>query len=128
MEELMWILKERGKALNAMTYLDHKISSIDEKVIKRAYTPKEIEEDDRLEEEKAKIRKKFEDLGEKLQNTLRTPQRAVELIRFLEIKREEDKKKEIKGSGNIELYLSWVKSAKYELEKKTIGKEDDRER
>ncbi len=128
MEELMWILKEREKALNAMTYLDHKISSIDEKVIKRAYTPKEIEEDDRLEEEKAKIRKKFEDLGEKLQNTLRTPQRAVELIRFLEIKREEDKKKEIKGSGNIELYLSWVKSAKYELEKKTIGKEDDRER
>ena len=112
MEELMWILKEREKALNAMTYLDHKISSIDEKVIKRAYTPKEIEEDDRLEEEKAKIRKKFEDLGEKLQNTLRTPQRAVELIRFLEIKREEDKKKEIKGSGNIELYLSWVKSAK----------------
>ena len=128
MEELMWILKEREKALNAMTYLDHKISGIDEKVIKRAYTPKEIEEDDRLEEEKAKIRKKFEDLGEKLQNTLRTPQRAVELIRFLEIKREEDKKKEIKGSGNIELYLSWVKSAKYELEKKTIGKEDDRER
>lgn len=128
MEELMWILKEREKALNAMTYLDHKISSIDEKVIKRAYTPKEIEEDDRLEEEKAKIRKKFEDLGEKLQNTLRTTQRAVELIRFLEIKREEDKKKEIKGSGNIELYLSWVKSAKYELEKKTIGKEDDRER
>ena len=128
MEELMWILKEREKALNAMTYLDHKISSIDEKVIKRAYTPKEIEEDDRLEEEKAKIRKKFEDLGEKLQNTLRTPQRAVELIRFLEIKREEDKKKEIKGSGNIELYLSWVKSAKYELEKKTIGKEDDRQR
>ena len=128
MEELMWILKEREKALNAMTYLDHKISSIDEKVIKRAYTPKEIEEDDRLEEEKAKIRKKFEDLGEKLQNTLRTPQRAVELIRFLEIKREEDKKKEIKGSGNIELYLSWVKSAKYDLEKKTIGKEDDRER
>ena len=128
MEELMWILKEREKALNAMTYLDHKISSIDEKVIKRAYTPKEIEEDDRREEEKAKIRKKFEDLGEKLQNTLRTPQRAVELIRFLEIKREEDKKKEIKGSGNIELYLSWVKSAKYELEKKTIGKEDDRER
>ena len=117
------ILKEKQKTLDEMTYLDHQISAIDERVRNRAYTAEEEKDDEELESEKAEKRVRFEELEEELVEALQKPQMAREVQDALRRKKRELMEAAMSSCDKIDLYITWLKEAELELEER--NREDD---
>ncbi len=117
------ILKEKQKTLDEMTYLDHQISAIDERVRNRAYTAEEEKDDEELESEKAEKRVRFEELEEELVEALQKPQMAREVQDALRRKKRELMEAAMSSCDKIDLYITWLKEAELKLEER--NREDD---
>ena len=117
------ILKEKQKMLDEMTYLDHQISAIDERVRNRAYTAEEEKDDEELESEKAEKRVRFEELEEELVEVLQKPQKAREVQEALRRKKRELMEAAMSSCDKIDLYITWLKEAELKLEER--NREDD---
>ena len=117
------ILKEKQKTLDEMTYLDHQISAIDERVRNRAYTAEEEKDDEELESEKAEKRVRFEELEEELVEVLQKPQMAREVQDALRRKKRELMEAAMSSCDKIDLYITWLKEAEAKLEER--NREDD---
>lgn len=117
------ILKEKQKTLDEMTYLDHQISAIDERVRNRAYTAEEEKDDEELESEKAEKRVRFEELEEELVEALQKPQMAREVQDALRRKKRELMEAAMSSCDKIDLYITWLKEAEAKLEER--NREDD---
>lgn len=117
------ILKEKQKTLDEMTYLDHQISAIDERVRNRAYTAEEEKDDEELESEKAEKRVRFEELEEELVEVLQKPQKAREVQDALRRKKRELMEAAMSSCDKIDLYITWLKEAEAKLEER--NREDD---
>ena len=117
------ILKQKQKALDEMTYIDRKISAIDEGVRNRAYTAQEEKDDEELEAEKDKKRKRFEELEEELVEELQNPQKAREVQESLRKKKRELLEEAINSCDRIDLYITWLKEAELKLTER--NREDD---
>ena len=117
------ILKEKQKMLDEMTYLDHQISAIDERVRNRAYTAEEEKDDEELESEKAEKRVRFEELEEELVEVLQKPQKAREVQDALRRKKRELMEAAMSSCDKIDLYITWLKEAELKLEER--NREDD---
>lgn len=117
------ILKEKQKTLDEMTYLDHQISAIDERVRNRAYTAEEEKDDEELESEKAEKRVRFEELEEELVEALQKPQKAREVQDALRRKKRELMEAAMSSCDKIDLYITWLKEAELKLEER--NREDD---
>lgn len=117
------ILKEKQKTLDEMTYLDHQISAIDERVRNRAYTAEEEKDDEELESEKAEKRVRFEELEEELVEVLQKPQKAREVQDALRRKKRELMEAAMSSCDKIDLYITWLKEAELKLEER--NREDD---
>lgn len=118
MGRIVEILKEKQKTLDEMTYLDHKISSIDAGVRNRAYTAQEEQDDEELESEKAEKRERFEELEEELIEALQKPQKAREVQDALRRKKRELMEAAMNSCDKIDLYITWLKEAELKLEKR----------
>ena len=92
------ILKEKQKTLDEMTYLDHQISAIDERV-------------------------RFEELEEELVEALQKPQMAREVQDALRRKKRELMEAAMSSCDKIDLYITWLKEAELKLEER--NREDD---
>ena len=117
------ILKEKQKTLDEMTYLDHQISAIDERVRNRAYTAEEEKDDEELESEKAEKRVRFEELEEELVEVLQKPQMAREVQDAKKKKKRELMEAAMSSCDKIDLYITWLKEAEAKLEER--NREDD---
>ena len=123
MKQIEEILKQKQKALDEMTYIDRKISAIDEGVRNRAYTAQEEKDDEELEAEKDKKRKRFEELEEELVEELQNPQKAREVQESLRKKKRELLEEAINSCDRIDLYITWLKEAELKLTER--NREDD---
>lgn len=123
MKQIEEILKQKQKALDEMTYIDRKISAIDEGVRNRAYTAQEEKDDEELEAEKDKKRKRFEELEEELVEELQNPQKAREVQEALRRKKRELMEAAMSSCDKIDLYITWLKEAEAKLEER--NREDD---
>ncbi len=124
MEEWIEILKVKRRALDQMSYCDWKLNSIDEKVRNRAFSDEEEEMYRRLEEEKNKHRKIFNDQDEILIKSLATVENADKLITVLEEKKENDKKAD-KFDAKIYLYITWAQEARKQILERNANKNTD---
>ena len=123
MKQIEEILKQKQKALDEMTYIDRKISAIDEGVRNRAYTAQEEKDDEELEAEKDKKRKRFEELEEELVEELQNPQKAREVQESLRKKKRELLEEAINSCDRIDLYITGLKEAELKLTER--NREDD---
>ena len=124
MDEWIEILKVKRRALDQMSYCDWKLNSIDEKVRNRAFSDEEEEMYRRLEEEKNKHRKIFNDQDEILIKSLATVENADKLITVLEEKKENDKKAD-KFDAKIYLYITWAQEARKQILERNANKNTD---
>ena len=124
MEDWIEILKVKRRALDQMSYCDWKLNSIDEKVRNRAFSDEEEEMYRRLEEEKNKHRKIFNDQDEILIKSLATVENADKLITVLEEKKENDKKAD-KFDAKIYLYITWAQEARKQILERNANKNTD---
>ena len=124
MDEWIEILKVKRRALDQMSYCDWKLNSIDENVRNRAFSDEEEEMYRRLEEEKNKHRKIFNDQDEILIKSLATVENADKLITVLEEKKENDKKAD-KFDAKIYLYITWAQEARKQILERNANKNTD---
>ena len=107
-----------------MSYCDWKLNSIDENVRNREFSNEEYEMYRRLEEEKDKHRKIFNNQDEILIKSLATVENADKLITVLEEKKENDKKAD-KFDAKIYLYITWVQEARKQILERNANKNTD---
>ena len=124
MDEWIEILKVKRRALDQMSYCDWKLNSIDENVRNREFSNEEYEMYRRLEEEKDKHRKIFNNQDEILIKSLATVENADKLITVLEEKKENDKKAD-KFDAKIYLYITWVQEARKQILERNANKNTD---
>ena len=124
MDEWIESLNVKIRALAQMSYCDWKLNSIDENVRNRAFSDEEEEMYRRLEEEKNKYRKIFNDQDEILIKSLVTVENADKLITVLEEKKENDKKAD-KFDAKIYLYITWAQEARKQILERNANKNTD---